>query len=58
MVKKLLKLDANLMKSKDRDGYTPLHRAAYNNHLDIVEVMGGVRPHHILHLVDDVSIEY
>ncbi|XP_045175658.1 ankyrin repeat domain-containing protein 49-like isoform X2 [Mercenaria mercenaria] len=36
MVKELLNSDSGLVGSRDADGYTPLHRAAYNGHTDMV----------------------
>ncbi|KAF5300704.1 hypothetical protein FQA39_LY11066 [Lamprigera yunnana] len=36
VVKKLVELDPSLMSVVDSDGYSPLHRACYNNNLDIV----------------------
>lgn len=38
LVRKLLSIDGNLTKCVDKDGYTPLHRAAYSNHLDVLNV--------------------
>lgn len=38
LVQQLLAKDLNLMKVTDNDGYTPLHRAAYNNHLNVLNV--------------------
>ena len=32
LVAELLESDHNLVNSKDGDGYSPLHRAAYENH--------------------------
>ena len=37
-VGQLLRQDAALVQARDEDGYTPLHRAAYNDHLAVVEV--------------------
>lgn len=37
-VSELLEANSNLTKVSDKDGYTPLHRAAYNNHLRVVDV--------------------
>ncbi|KAK2579123.1 hypothetical protein KPH14_001294 [Odynerus spinipes] len=38
-VKKLLKKDPRLLECTDKDGYTPLHRACYGNHIGIVEYL-------------------
>ena len=32
LVTELLESDQSLVNSKDNDGYSPLHRAAYENH--------------------------
>lgn len=37
-VKKLLTKNHRLLECTDKDGYTPLHRACYGNHVEIVEV--------------------
>ena len=37
-VKKLLSSNPCLVNVHDMDGYTPLHRAAYGNHLQMAEV--------------------
>ena len=37
-VGQLLERDPALVGARDGDGYTPLHRAAYNDHVDVVEV--------------------
>lgn len=37
-VKQYLSDDLSLMKCVDKDGYTPLHRACYGNHPQVVEV--------------------
>ncbi|KPP57092.1 hypothetical protein Z043_125218 [Scleropages formosus] len=34
-VQRLLSADGSLAGTRDEDGYTPLHRAAYNGHLEI-----------------------
>ncbi|KAL4224965.1 spermatogenesis [Mactra antiquata] len=39
IVKELLELDNELVKSKDNDGYTALHRASYNGHTDMVKFL-------------------
>lgn len=38
-VRECLKLDPTTVKSTDNDGYTPLHRACYNNFTDIAELL-------------------
>ncbi|XP_017786257.1 PREDICTED: ankyrin repeat domain-containing protein 49-like [Nicrophorus vespilloides] len=38
-LKELLKAHPNLVHYKDKDGYTPLHRACYANHLEIVDYL-------------------
>jgi hypothetical protein len=38
VVKELLNSDSSLTGTKDNDGYTPLHRASYNGHTDMVMV--------------------
>ncbi|XP_033230457.1 ankyrin repeat domain-containing protein 49-like [Belonocnema kinseyi] len=38
-VKNLLDKNPSLIEATDNDGYTPLHRACYGNHLDIVEYL-------------------
>ncbi|KAL2740363.1 ankyrin repeat domain-containing protein 49 [Vespula squamosa] len=38
-IKRLLMKDLNLLECKDKDGYTPLHRACYGNHVDIVKYL-------------------
>ena len=37
-VKNLLAKNPSLIEAADIDGYTPLHRACYGNHIEIVEV--------------------
>lgn len=37
-VQKLLMENPLLLECTDKDGYTPLHRACYGNHVAIVEV--------------------
>ena len=37
-VKRLLDEDQNLLHYVDNDGYSPLHRASYNNHIHVVKV--------------------
>ena len=36
-VKKLSAKDPRLLECTDKDGYTPLHRACYGNHVEVVE---------------------
>lgn len=36
---KLLRDNPSLVNIKDEDEYTPLHRAAYNNHLDMIQLL-------------------
>ncbi|XP_044269868.1 ankyrin repeat domain-containing protein 49-like [Tribolium madens] len=38
-VKALLKLDPTLVSSTDKEGYTPLHRACYGNHVEVVKYL-------------------
>lgn len=38
-VRKLLIKDFSLLECTDKDGYTPLHRACYGNHVEIVEYL-------------------
>lgn len=38
ILKSLLEEDKSLVSSKDGDGYSPLHRAAYNGHTDVINV--------------------
>ncbi|XP_033173149.1 ankyrin repeat domain-containing protein 49 [Drosophila mauritiana] len=38
-VREILKLDADAVNAKDNDGYTPLHRAAYNNFVDMAKLL-------------------
>lgn len=42
LVKKLTKVNTDLLHVKDKDGYTPLHRACYSNHVEIVDVSPAV----------------
>ena len=37
-VQQLLAADPSLVHSTDKDGYSPLHRAAYSDHLEMAEV--------------------
>lgn len=41
MVKELLEMNSDLVNVVDEDNYTPLHRAAYNNHVDIIKVFSN-----------------
>ncbi|KAH8283571.1 hypothetical protein KR018_006808 [Drosophila ironensis] len=38
-VREILRLDADTVNARDNDGYTPLHRAAYNNFQDLVKLL-------------------
>ena len=38
VVKEMLNKDAGLIMATDADGYTPLHRASYEGHCQVVEV--------------------
>ncbi|XP_067625624.1 ankyrin repeat domain-containing protein 49 [Eurosta solidaginis] len=38
-IREILKLDANAVSAVDEDGYTPLHRACYNNFVDIAKLL-------------------
>lgn len=38
-VKEILSLDPEAVMAKDDDGYTPLHRACYNNFVDIAKLL-------------------
>jgi ankyrin repeat protein len=38
VVERLILVDPMLIHVKDKDGYTPLHRACYNNHELVVDV--------------------
>lgn len=38
-MKSLLDEDPTLISSSDEDGYTPLHRACYNNHTGVVDLL-------------------
>ncbi|KAH8308132.1 ankyrin repeat domain-containing protein 49 [Drosophila kikkawai] len=38
-VREILRLDADTVNSRDNDGYTPLHRAAYNNFVDMAKLL-------------------
>ncbi|XP_013410662.1 ankyrin repeat domain-containing protein 49 [Lingula anatina] len=39
IVTELLQKDASLIQAVDKDGYTPLHRAAYNGEMDVVKIL-------------------
>ncbi|KAK3933375.1 Ankyrin repeat domain-containing protein 49 [Frankliniella fusca] len=39
VVEHLLTLNENLVNARDSDGYTPLHRACYSNHPEVVEFL-------------------
>uniref|UniRef100_A0A1B6CFN9 Uncharacterized protein n=1 Tax=Clastoptera arizonana TaxID=38151 RepID=A0A1B6CFN9_9HEMI len=39
VVKALIESDSSLVNITDKDGYTPLHRACYNNHVEVVEYL-------------------
>lgn len=39
IIKDLISLNKSLLLHKDKDGYTPLHRACYNNHEKVVEYL-------------------
>ncbi|XP_014468105.1 PREDICTED: ankyrin repeat domain-containing protein 49-like isoform X1 [Dinoponera quadriceps] len=38
-IKKLVSKNHLLLESTDKDGYTPLHRACYGNHVEVVEYL-------------------
>ena len=38
LVKSLLDEDESLLDARDPDGYSPLHRASYEGHIDVVRV--------------------
>ncbi|XP_020810440.1 ankyrin repeat domain-containing protein 49 [Drosophila serrata] len=38
-VREILRLDADTVNARDNDGYTPLHRAAYNNFVDMAKLL-------------------
>jgi ankyrin repeat protein len=40
-VERLIRVDPMLIHVKDKDGYTPLHRACYNDHEHVVDVSTG-----------------
>lgn len=39
VIRNLVSTSPDLVHSKDKDGYTPLHRACYNNHVDIADFL-------------------
>lgn len=39
LVESILMRDPSCINSRDEDGYTPLHRACYSNHLEIVKIL-------------------
>ncbi|PVD37044.1 hypothetical protein C0Q70_04037 [Pomacea canaliculata] len=39
IVQQLLAMDPSLVNARDRDQYTPLHRAAYGDHVEIAELL-------------------
>lgn len=39
LVRSILEEDPNCVNSRDRDGYTPLHRAAYENQFEVAQVL-------------------
>lgn len=43
IVKEIIQTNAGLIHVRDNDGYTPLHRASYNDHTEIVKVMNDVK---------------
>lgn len=43
VVKEVLQGNPSLVQARDNDLYTPLHRAAYNNHADVVQVVAACR---------------
>lgn len=38
VVERLIEQNSSVVTVRDKDGYTPLHRACYNNHVEIVDV--------------------
>ena len=41
VLREMVDKDSSLLHCRDSDGYSPLHRASYNGHLDAIQV-GGV----------------
>lgn len=39
VVEEILAKDPSLVNVKDRDGYTPLHKACYNNNYDLAQIL-------------------
>lgn len=39
ILQKLLKTQPDLVHAKDSDGYSPLHRAAYGNHISCISLL-------------------
>lgn len=39
IVESILAKDANLVHATDRDGYTPLHKACYNNNFELAQLL-------------------
>lgn len=39
IVESILAKDSNLVHATDRDGYTPLHKACYNNNFDLAQLL-------------------
>lgn len=39
IVEEILKRNPDLVNAKDRDGYSPLHKACYNDNLDMAKVL-------------------
>ena len=39
LVLKVLDKDSSVVNCRDEDGYTPLHRAAYNGHKEVVKIL-------------------
>ncbi|KAJ8880484.1 hypothetical protein PR048_016954, partial [Dryococelus australis] len=39
VVERLLETDLQLLHVRDKDGYTPLHRACYNDHIEVVNYL-------------------
>lgn len=39
IVEAILEKDPNLVHATDRDGYTPLHKACYNNNFDLAQIL-------------------
>lgn len=39
IVRTILKANPNCVNAKDEDGYTPLHRACYNNNIELAKLL-------------------